>query len=63
MKVLKRQVLCDKEMYVVEQLEEPPVVYNRKSQKYISWFGVKELFRGTKIECNNYIASKGWEEI
>ena len=59
MKVNIRQVVSIKEEYVVEQLEEPPIIYGR----YRSWYGIKELFRGNQRECKEYVSQKGLQEI
>lgn len=59
MKVNIRQVVSLKEEYVVEQLEEPPIIYGR----YRSWYGIKELFRGNQRECKEYASQKGLQEI
>lgn len=58
-KVLKHQILVEYEMYTVEELEEPPILY----PPYTSRFAVKELFRGSLQECNKYIRENGLEEV
>lgn len=58
-KVLKHKLAVEYELYTVELLEEPPILY----PPYITHFAEKELFRGTLKECDKYIAENGLIEI